>query len=87
MKTYSNAFLLLILCGISKRSNFVWTQICLNTLSLGVLLQLPEMTKMDPKEGEHPLLHLALQNSGMLVGSAIMLTIALVEDDIHRAFN
>jgi hypothetical protein len=45
------------------------------------------MTKMDPKKGEHPLLHLALQNSGMLVGASVMLLIALFEDQIQHTFS
>jgi len=51
------------------------------------MLQLPEMTKMDPKKGEHPLLHLALQNSGMLVGASIMLVIALFEDQLQDSLS
>lgn len=50
------------------------------------LLQLPEMTSVGPKKGEHPLLHLALQNSGMLVGASIMLLIAVYEEQLQNAF-
>jgi len=45
------------------------------------------MTSIGPKKGEHPLLHLALQNSGMLVGASIMLMIALYEVQLQNAFN
>ena len=51
------------------------------------LLQLPEMTSVGPKKGEHPLLHLALQNSGMLVGASIMLVIAVYEEQLQHAFS
>jgi len=50
-------------------------------------MQLPEMTSVGPKKGEHPLLHLALQNSGMLVGASIMLIIAVYEEQLQRAFS
>ena len=42
---------------------------------------------MGPKKGEHPLLHLALQNSGMLVGASIMLMIAIYEEQLQNAFS
>ena len=42
---------------------------------------------MGPKKGEHPLLHLALQNSGMLVGASIMLIIAIYEQQLQQAFS
>jgi len=45
------------------------------------------MTSIGPKEGEHPLLHLALQNSGMLVGGSIMLIIAIYEEQLQNAFS
>ena len=45
------------------------------------------MTSVGPKKGEHPLLHLALQNSGMLVGVSIMLVIALYEEQLQKAFS
>jgi len=45
------------------------------------------MTSVGPKKGEHPLLHLALQNSGMLVGATIMLVIALYEHQLQNAFS
>jgi len=51
------------------------------------LLQLPEMTSVGPKKGEHPLLHLALQNSGMLVGASVMLLIAVYEEQLQNAFS
>ena len=44
------------------------------------------MTSMDPKKGEHPLLHLLLQNSGMLLGVSIMLVIVLYEDQLQKMF-
>ena len=50
-------------------------------------LQLPELTSVGPKKGEHPLLHLALQNSGMLVGASIMLVIAMYEHQLQQAFS
>jgi len=45
------------------------------------------MTSVGPKKGEHPLLHLALQNSGMLVGASIMLIIAVYEEQLQSAFS
>ena len=45
------------------------------------------MTSVGPKKGEHPLLHLALQNSGMLVGASIMLVIAVYEVQLQHAFS
>ena len=44
--------------------------------------QLPEMTAVDPKAGENPCVHIALQNVGLLCGVTIMLLIALYEDKI-----
>ncbi len=41
------------------------------------------MTAVDPKEGENPFVHLALQNAGLLSGAAIMLLIALYEHKIQ----
>ena len=46
-------------------------------------LQLPELTSLDPRSGEHPLVHFLLQNAGMLLGFGIMLVIALYETDIR----
>ena len=51
-------------------------------LQIKFSLQLPEMTAVDPKEGENPCVHLALQNVGFLCGVTIMLLIALYEDKI-----
>lgn len=48
-------------------------------------LQLPEMSSVDPKKGENPFLHLLLQVLGILLGSGIMLVIALFEHDIKQA--
>jgi len=45
------------------------------------------MTSVGPKKGEHPMLHLALQNSGMLIGASIMLIIALYEYELQNAFS
>jgi len=45
------------------------------------------MTSVGPKKGEHPLFHLALQNSGMLVGASIMLIIAMYEQQLQQAFS
>ena len=53
-----------------------------NTDSCFLYLQLPELTSVQPKRGENPLVHLALQNVGMLTGAGIMLLIAIYEDDI-----
>lgn len=47
------------------------------------VFQLPEIKLVDPRKGEHPLVHLALQLMGMLTGSGIMLLIALYEDQLH----
>ena len=46
--------------------------------------QLPEMKFVGPKKGEHPLLHLGLQNAGMLLGAGIMLVIALYEEQLQN---
>ena len=45
------------------------------------------MTSVSPKKGEHPLLHLALQNVGMLLGAGIMTVIALYEQQLQSAFS
>ena len=45
------------------------------------------MTSVSPKKGEHPLLHLALQNMGMLLGAGIMTVIALYEQQLQSAFS
>jgi len=50
-------------------------------------VQLPELKQIGPKKGETPLLHLALQNCGMLIGSGIMLVIALYESQLQNAFH
>jgi len=42
-------------------------------------VQLPEITQVGPKKGETPLLRIARQNSGMLLGAGIMLVIAVYE--------
>ena len=59
--------------------------ICIKTLArrLMLYLQLPELTSLDPRSGEHPLVHFLLQNAGMLLGFGIMLVIALYETDIR----
>ena len=51
--------------------------------TVNVVLQLPELTSLDPRSGEHPLVHFLLQNAGMLLGFGIMLVIALYETDIR----
>lgn len=53
-----------------------------NTYYVSVF-QLPEIKLVDPRKGEHPLVHFALQLMGMLTGSGIMLLIALYEDRLH----
>jgi len=47
-----------------------------------LIYQLPEMKSVRPKTGEHPFVHLGLQNLGMITGGGIMLLIALFEDQI-----
>ncbi|KAL8565796.1 hypothetical protein ACOMHN_066195 [Nucella lapillus] len=45
---------------------------------------LPEMTAVDTKKGENHYLHLLLQVCGMMVGSGIMLIIAVFEHDLQK---
>lgn len=47
------------------------------------MLKLPEMKSVNPRKGENPLVHLGLQIIGMLMGSSIMLLIAIFEEKIH----
>lgn len=54
---------------------------CLHDLDYS-FLQLPELTSVDPRSGEHPLVHFLLQNAGMLLGFTIMFIIAFFEEDI-----
>ena len=48
------------------------------------MVQLPEMMAVDTKKGENQYLHLLLQVVGMLLGSGIMLIIAVYEHDLQR---
>lgn len=48
---------------------------------------LAEMKSVDPKQGEHRLLHLALHNCGMLLGVGILLVIALYEVHLQNAIS
>ena len=49
--------------------------------------QLPEMSSMDSQKGENPFFHLIIQVLGILIGSGIMLIIAVYEEDIKQAFD
>jgi len=42
-------------------------------------VQLPELKQVGPKKGGTPLLYIALQNCGMLLGAGILLVIAVYE--------
>ncbi|RUS70619.1 hypothetical protein EGW08_021623 [Elysia chlorotica] len=65
-----------------------WIFACVGGMFLYIALvdMLPEMTSVDPKKGESPFLHLFLQVLGIVMGSSIMLVIAIFEHDIKRAF-
>ncbi|KAK3786505.1 hypothetical protein RRG08_039152 [Elysia crispata] len=56
-------------------------------LYIALVDMLPEMTSVDPKKGENPFLHLFLQVLGIIIGSTIMLLIAIFEHDIKRTFD
>ena len=48
--------------------------------------QLPQVSDVDTKKGEHPHCHLLLQISGMMLGAGIMFLIALFEHDLKNIF-
>lgn len=73
--------------NISSATSWIFALIAGLFLYIALVDMLPEMTSVGPKKGEHPLLHLALQNSGMLVGASIMLMIALFEVQLQNAFS
>lgn len=52
-------------------------------LYIALVDMLPEMKSVNPRKGENPLVHLGLQIIGMLMGSSIMLLIAIFEEKIH----
>ncbi|XP_059150270.1 zinc transporter ZIP10-like [Physella acuta] len=56
-------------------------------LYIALVDMLPEMSSVDPKKGENPFLHLLIQVAGILLGSGIMLLIALYEDEIKKSFS
>lgn len=45
------------------------------------------MSSMDSQKGENPFFHLVIQVLGILIGSGIMLIIAVYEEDIKQAFD
>ncbi|GFR99228.1 zinc transporter ZIP10 [Elysia marginata] len=66
-----------------------WIFACVGGMFLYIALvdMLPEMTSVDPKKGENPFLHLFLQVIGIILGSTIMLLIAIFEHDIKTTFD
>ncbi|KAH9519073.1 hypothetical protein Btru_009057 [Bulinus truncatus] len=68
--------------NISSASLWVFSAIAGIFLYVALVDMLPEMSSVDPKKGENPFLHLLLQVLGILLGSGIMLLIAVFERDI-----
>ncbi|GFN86366.1 Zinc transporter zip10 [Plakobranchus ocellatus] len=65
-----------------------WIFACVGGMFLYIALvdMLPEMTAVDPKKGENPFLHLLLQVLGIMLGSSVMLVIAIYEHNIKQTF-
>ncbi|XP_052095423.1 zinc transporter ZIP6-like isoform X6 [Mytilus californianus] len=55
-------------------------------LYIALVDMLPQVSDVDTKKGEHPLCHLLLQISGMLLGGGIMFLIAIFEHDMKNIF-
>ncbi|XP_021373040.1 zinc transporter ZIP10-like [Mizuhopecten yessoensis] len=51
-------------------------------LYIALVDMLPELTAMDTRQGEHPFSHLLIQLGGMILGTTIMLIIALYEKNL-----
>ncbi|CAG5122163.1 unnamed protein product [Candidula unifasciata] len=71
--------------NISSASLWIFAAVGGMFLYIALVDMLPEMSSVDPKKGENPFLHLLLQVLGILLGSGIMLVIALFEHDIKQA--
>ncbi|BFZ22545.1 hypothetical protein BsWGS_25584 [Bradybaena similaris] len=71
--------------NISSASLWIFAVVGGMFLYIALVDMLPEMSSVDPKKGENPFLHLLLQVLGILLGSGIMLVIALFEHDIKQA--
>ncbi|CAL1536190.1 unnamed protein product [Lymnaea stagnalis] len=72
--------------NISSASLWIFATVGGMFLYIALVDMLPEMSSVDPKKGENPFLHLFLQVLGILLGSGIMLLIALYEHDIKKSF-
>jgi zinc transporter ZupT len=72
--------------NVAAASSWIFALIAGLFLYVALVDMLPEMTSMNPKKGEHPLFHLVLQNSGMLLGVSVMLIIALFERQLQDSF-
>ncbi|XP_052089469.1 zinc transporter ZIP6-like isoform X1 [Mytilus californianus] len=55
-------------------------------LYIALVDMLPQVSDVDTKKGEHPLCHLLLQMSGMLLGGGIMFLVAIFEQDMKNIF-
>ncbi|VDI17035.1 solute carrier family 39 (zinc transporter), member 10 [Mytilus galloprovincialis] len=55
-------------------------------LYIALVDMLPQVSDVDTKKGEHPLCHLLLQISGMMLGGGIMFLIAIFEHDLKNLF-
>ncbi|XP_021373037.1 zinc transporter ZIP10-like [Mizuhopecten yessoensis] len=64
--------------------SITWVYVSVAGMFLYIALvdMLPELTAMDTRQGEHPFSHLLIQLSGMILGSTIMLIIALYEKNL-----
>ncbi|XP_055880904.1 zinc transporter ZIP10-like isoform X2 [Biomphalaria glabrata] len=73
--------------NISSASQWIFALVGGMFLYIALVDMLPEMSSVDPKKGENPFLHLSLQVLGILLGSGIMLLIAVFENSIKKALN
>lgn len=73
----------LLIGNFESASSWIFAVIAGMFLYIALVDMLPEMKSVNPKQGEHPLIHLGLQLAGISLGAGIMLVIALFEDRIR----
>ncbi|XP_012945688.1 zinc transporter ZIP10 isoform X1 [Aplysia californica] len=73
--------------NISSASLWIFAVVGGMFLYIALVDMLPEMSSMDTQKGENPFLHLLFQVLGIVLGSGIMLLIALYEHDIKTALD
>ncbi|XP_071156996.1 zinc transporter ZIP6-like isoform X1 [Mytilus edulis] len=76
----------ILIGNIEGASLWIFVGVAGMFLYIALVDMLPQVSDVDTKKGEHPLCHLLLQISGMMLGGGIMFLIAIFEHDLKNIF-